>query len=52
MAETNTDDTTAQYDAEHGKYQDNVPMENQEGRLPTVAFPMAPKPAPFKTGGE
>lgn len=37
------------YDAEHGKYQDNVPANGTVAGLPN-ASPAAPDPSPFKVG--
>lgn len=42
-------DVTDRYDAEHGKYQSNVPRDGQVVGLPN-ASPAAPNPSPFKLG--
>lgn len=39
-------DVTKKYDAEHGKYQSNVPL---EPNLPN-ANPAGPNPSPYKIG--
>jgi hypothetical protein len=42
-------DATDKYDAEHGKYQSNVPRDGQLVGLPNSS-PSAPDPSPFKLG--
>jgi hypothetical protein len=45
------EDVVSAYDAEHGKYVDNVPPSTSpEERLPTVNMPKAPDPSPFSIG--
>lgn len=39
------------YDAQHGRYMDQLPTMPTESKLPTQQMPMAPMPAPFAIKG-
>ncbi len=43
-------DATEAYDADKGKYAENVSNVPTESRLPTVNMPKAPDPSPFNLG--